>query len=202
MNLYDLHNNPEELSQYNEIIKVPEFAYNYVEKTNSRSNVERFKQALNTVANDTKYAYKFAVYINDDIWPPGEDAIARDAETAFYYCYTLMPAGAWPKGEVAIATSAEYSLRYALDMLEGPFPAGEQAILNSESAEYAFDYAHWGINRRWPEAEDFIMKDPKFAFRYAKRVLKQRWPEAEQYIKQDNQSWRRYNMAFKDTNVS
>ena len=49
----------------------------------------------------------------------------------------------------------------------------------------ACGYAVNIIKGRWPEAEEYIKKDPLSAYVYAVRVIKDRWPEAEEYIKTD-----------------
>lgn len=51
-------------------------------------------------------------------------------------------------------------------------------------------------DRRWPEAEPFIMKHPEAACNYAVFNLHERWPEAEPYIKKDKKSWKFYKHFF------
>ena len=46
-------------------------------------------------------------------------------------------------------------------------------------------YARYVVKGRWPEAEPYIMKNPKTAYRYALCVIKGRWLEAEPYIKKN-----------------
>jgi len=49
--------------------------------------------------------------------------------------------------------------------------------------EYAYNYAKYVLEDRWPEAEPYIMKDPVWAYYYARDTIKDRWYEAEPYIK-------------------
>ncbi len=53
---------------------------------------------------------------------------------------------------------------------------------------YAYEYARFVIEGRWPEVEDIIKTNPESAYYYAKDVIKGRWPEAEDIIKTDSRS--------------
>jgi len=49
------------------------------------------------------------------------------------------------------------------------------------------------MERRWPEAEPYIMKSPEYAYMYARDIRKKgRWPEAEPYIMKDPESASKY----------
>ena len=51
------------------------------------------------------------------------------------------------------------------------------------SLEYnLYFYALHVIEDKWPEAEPYMMKDPRWAYYYALHIIKGRWPEAEKYI--------------------
>lgn len=76
-----------------------------------------------------------------------------------------------------------YFFLYAKDIIEGRWPEAEEFI--KKDPESAYFYAHYAMGERWPEAEETIMKDPEWAFQYAKNVIKNRWPEAEGVIKND-----------------
>ena len=62
----------------------------------------------------------------------------------------------------------------------------EQKEVWAEFLEDACQYA--GKCGRWPEAEEFLSKDPRSAYCYAKNVIKGRWPEAEETIIKDPKS--------------
>ena len=64
-------------------------------------------------------------------FPPGEAAIAGDAEYSCLYARNVLK-GPFPPGEAAIAGDAQYSYRYAKDVLRGRFPLGEAAIATDE----------------------------------------------------------------------
>ena len=74
------------------------------------------------------------------------------------------------KREKYIAKSTQYSYYYALDVLKGPFPTGEEAI--AKNAGYAYDYAKDALKGPFPAGEAAIAKDEYFASLYAKNVLK------------------------------
>jgi len=48
-----------------------------------------------------------------------------------------------------------------------------------------YSFAYDIIHDRWPEAEPYIMQDPRWAYMYALNVIRDRWPEAESYIMLD-----------------
>ncbi len=67
-----------------------------------------------------------------------------------------------------------------------------------------FKYLPWEVfelatqqNKRIPELEHVIVKDPHCAFLYAERIIKGKWPEAEPYIKTDNVAWNNYRQFVK-----
>jgi len=64
------------------------------------------------------------------------------------------------------------------------FPQAEQFIM--KDANYAVEYARNILNKRWPEAEPYILKEPEWAYEYARNVIKDRWPEAEPAIMKSN----------------
>jgi len=75
--------------------------------------------------------------------------------------------------------------QYAIKVLQKKWPEAEPYILQDGWASCL--YARSVIKRRWPEAEQAIMKDGSYTcMSYAIDVLKQRWPEAEPVIKQDD----------------
>jgi hypothetical protein len=70
--------------------------------------------------------------------------------------------------------------RYAVELVKGPWPEGEWAIMKGPVAAV---YYAMHAKGRWPEAEPSIMRDPLAAVTYAARVIKGRWPEAEHMIR-------------------
>lgn len=58
----------------------------------------------------------------------------------------------------------------------------EKKIIQIENANMANRYARCVLQRRWPEAERFIILFPDTACYYARDVIKDRWPEAEPRI--------------------
>ena len=64
--------------------------------------------------------------------------------------------------------------------------------LIKKSAQSAGLYAKYILQKRWPEAEPTIMKNPLYAYHYAVWVLQSPWPEAEPYIMKDPELWELY----------
>ena len=60
--------------------------------------------------------------------------------------------GELKKREAAISKSTKYSYLYALDVLEGPFPAGEAEI--AVDTLYAYWYATNVLNGPFPKGEE------------------------------------------------
>jgi len=59
--------------------------------------------------------------------------------------------------------------------------------LKEGNSKALYRYAYSFMNKeRWPEAEEYIMKDPRSAYEYALNVMgRERWSEAEPYIMKD-----------------
>ncbi len=76
----------------------------------------------------------------------------------------------------------------------------EQKKVWAEFLEDTCKYA--GKSGRWPEAEEFIIKDPKWAYCYAKNVIKGRWPEAEETIRKDPEWAMYYALYFIDRELA
>jgi len=56
--------------------------------------------------------------------------------------------------------------------------------INDENLpRWAFEYS--SVKGRIPDFEDIIKKEPYCAYWYARNVIKNRWPEAEEYILRD-----------------
>jgi len=104
MNLYELHTESEDLYGYEQSIKIPEIAYNYLSET---------------------------VEVDDDLLEKAEDSIATSAEYSYRYAADIL-LRRFKEGEPAIATSAAYSLSYALHVINGRFLAGEETMKQDE----------------------------------------------------------------------
>lgn len=104
------------------------------------------------------------------------------AEFAYRYAGQVLE-GPFPDGEDVIATEAEWAYKYAINILKGPFPKGESII--ATDADFACRYAENVLNGRFPEGEPAIATSPHFSFNYAYKVLGDRFPEGEPVILQD-----------------
>lgn len=87
-------------------------------------------------------------------------------------------------------TSPRLAYTYALSVLHGRFPQGEQTIV--KNPWHALCYAKDIIKGRWPDGETTIKSTAKTACEYAVGVIKGRWPEAEAVILQDRTAKRIY----------
>ena len=67
-----------------------------------------------------------------------EPELAKSPDAAYKYACNVLQ-GPFPAGEVAIAKDACYAWYYALEVLKKPFPAGEAAI--AKNTGYAYHYA-------------------------------------------------------------
>lgn len=74
-------------------------------------------------------------------------------------------------------------------LLSGP----DELLLNiiKNDPECACAYARH-MNVRWPEAEEYIKRNPEKAYEYALYVIGNRWPEAEEHIKKNAEYARKY----------
>jgi hypothetical protein len=154
---------------------------------------------------------RFLLKIAPKRYPELEEEIFKDTDLAVEYASILFDKSVDQEYYAGIVTkeNLSYSLyRYAVHILQGPWPEAEPIILTCEpkyalyyvqqvlknqrspvaeaiimtSPTYAFAYASGVMKTRWLEAEPVIMQDAKYAYYYARYVLKARWPEAELYI--------------------
>ena len=140
INLYNLHANPSQLLGYKQArTRVPHVAWD----------------SARTPAAKKKLAH---------LWQ-------QDADLAFLYAADVID-GAWPPGEAAIARNAQYAYEYARYVIEEPWPPGEAAI--AQSGPWAYLYAHYVIGKPWPPGEAAIAQDSFWARKYAqfKKSLK------------------------------
>jgi hypothetical protein len=109
----------------------------------------------------------------------------------------------WPLGNNIVLNSdnPEIVSRWALDVIDGLWPAAEPVLLRDPS--WAIGYAEYYMKgRRWPEFERKLLnqlEEPNasatlypIAARYALNVLFDRWPEAEKYIVLGASGWHDY----------
>ena len=62
------------------------------------------------------------------------------------------------------------AFNYARDIIQGPFPKGEEEI--AKDASYAYFYACYALEGPFPKGEAAIAEDEKYSKKYAKDVLK------------------------------
>jgi hypothetical protein len=86
----------------------------------------------------------------------------------------------------AIKYSPEIAYNYTKDVIKGRWPEAEQYIMRDQY--WAYVYARDIIKGRWREAEQYIVKNPYWACAYADHVINHRWPEAESVIMKDPHS--------------
>ena len=98
-----------------------------------------------------------------------EKYLAKDARCAYYYARDVLK-GPFPEGEEAIIRDVDYTLWYAQYVLEGPFPKGEAMF--AEKAYFAYHYAADVLEGPFPKGEAAIAKDAYYANHYANEVLR------------------------------
>jgi len=84
---------------------------------------------------------------------------------------------------------------YVRYVINREWPEAEPYIM--KDPEYAYMYARHLRDREWPEAEPYIMTNANRASSYAMHVRKRRWPEAEPCIRNNSYFWNEYKKHFK-----
>lgn len=94
----------------------------------------------------------------------------------------------------AVKMNAVAAYSYCRDVLERRWPEAEPYIL--KDAWHSVFYARDIMKAPWPAAEPEIMKWGVTAYVYATEVLNRRWKAAEPVIKQDEGNWYSYKQYF------
>jgi hypothetical protein len=165
------------------------------------NNYKPWPEAEDAIAKNAEFSYKYAhMILNNERFPKGEDVISKDPAYAYMYAEDIIK-GPWPKGEDGIAKEGTASFYYALDLLQARFPKGEKAILECNRPEFVVKYTNYFIKKRWPEAEEVLLKSTwkNIAYTlssYAILIVRGRWLEAEPIIKKDLQAYADYKHAI------
>jgi hypothetical protein len=105
------------------------------------------------------------------------------AEGCFNFALEVI-GGRYPQGEDIIGADPIYAFRYATQIIRrGPFIQGEDAI--STNANDSLEYARCVLHARFIKGEETIRQNANVACFYAAEVLERRWLEAEPVILQD-----------------
>lgn len=83
-----------------------------------------------------------------------------------------------------IARSPQYALKYAVEILKGPFQEGEPAIATDATSAYTYSREILG-NERFKLGEKAIASESGIAYLYAKNIIKGAFPEGEAAIATD-----------------
>ena len=97
INLYKLHNEPEQLYGYDRVIQVPKMAWEH-------SNDDQKKKLESLWAKDPKLAYLYAVNVLHKRFPAGEDVIARNESYSYLYAKHILrdsDPGSWAERYLA-----------------------------------------------------------------------------------------------------
>ena len=101
-NLYNFHENPSQLAGYDQAHeKIPVFIWNRYKKYSEKNKKEELEKRKEALAKDPKFAYMYALIVEQGRFPEGEDAIGRNTDWAFHYAMEIVK-GRFPKGESAI----------------------------------------------------------------------------------------------------
>lgn len=160
MNLFKLHDNPEDLHRHKDKdTHVPKVFWNkYV------GDKEELQKREDAIAKDPIMAAKYTVMYLKKPWPEAETAISKSAHASVQYASSIIK-GPWPKGEDAIAKDTFYSRLYAKEVLKAPFKKGELKM--AKNAYDAAEYAR-AINQPFIAGESAIAKS-HFASNYIKQ---------------------------------
>lgn len=90
------------------------------------------------------------------------------AYRAYYFALDIIK-GPWPPGENAIRHDYDYAYYYARDIIKGPWPPGEDAI--SKCSKRAYKYALNILKSPWPPGEKAIMANSSFSAEYKRNIL-------------------------------
>lgn len=130
---------------------------------------------LESLSQNPRWAYRYALWVIKGRWPDGEQAISKDPYMAYQYARDVIH-GRWPEGEKTIIKNLSYAMQYADDVIKGRWSELEEII--RENPALAYEYAEKVIQGRWPEAEHAISQNERWAREYARDVIGGPWPEA------------------------
>jgi hypothetical protein len=106
--------------------------------------------------------------------------LATDPTKALGYAMNVL-GGEFPGGEDTIAKDSETSWKYARNVIKRRFPKGEAAI--ATDSKLSWFYAYELLNgERFPEGEAAIAAVPNRAYIYAYNIIKGPFPEGEAAI--------------------
>lgn len=115
MNLYSLHDKPEDLSGHDKQELVPYLIWKKF--YTGRNKKKLLMNHEKTLAKDAQYAYKYAYHILAGPFKEGEPTLSKNAKYSYLYS-TYILKKFWPAGEAAISKNAEYSDLYLSDFPE------------------------------------------------------------------------------------
>ena len=136
MNLYNYHNNPEELYKYEIFGMVQQEELDVFWE---HMKLEDFVgKDISEVLKYPNIAYAYALKVIKGRWEEGEDIISSQARESYLYALNVLE-NEFIKGEDAIAKNVSDSTAYAINVLKGRFPKGE-AIIKRSGKLYWDDY--------------------------------------------------------------
>lgn len=103
-----------------------------------------------------------------------------------------------------LAKHPRLAVKYSNVILRRPWrdtkwPEIEKTIARSESSIAYMNHVKFGLDGRWPEAENWILANsPQMAVEYACKVLYRRWPEAEKLILTDPDATAEYACSIRN----
>ena len=134
MNLYKLHNSPEELAgDYKHLeLYIPSAAYNTIAHHKGPKPLDRMAmdKLEAVIAKSANFSLKYAENILRHRFIPGETAISKEAPSSYLYAKVIL-GSRFQKGEDAIAEDTYYSYQYAVHIMKGRFEKGEAKIKGS-----------------------------------------------------------------------
>lgn len=169
MNIYDFHKNPEALKHHKHRGEVvPQEVAEKVEYLlyHGKDVPHRYLLVMIKTKIDDLY------FIAKDLDEMGKDI---------------------PKAVIeAIGTDPHYAYLVAKNLIEGPFPEGEDAI--AKSAQLSYEYARDILKERFPKGEKVLLKKPKVLVYYIRAFQLYDWKEGEEAVKKDRDSYENYKL--------
>jgi len=134
MNLYDYHNDPTTLLQYDKVYTiVQQFAIDEFWKT--INEIDNIGKGIDVIAISAYWSFRYAEDVIQGRFPEGEKAIASSDNLSYQYAYYILN-DRFPLGEKTIAKNPNISYQYAQDVIQGRFEEGEKAMKESSGTTY------------------------------------------------------------------
>jgi hypothetical protein len=124
------------------------------------------------IAKSCNHAMEYALYVIAGRFELGEPAIARSARNVIDYSLYILE-GRFEMGEAALCKPycSMYLTMYIKQILREPSEKIEKYIVSKKDAQLCVEYVIYSSNRRFLEAEEFIVMDSYWNKEYISHLL-------------------------------